>query len=82
MFRADLGDVPDYLDWEAVKKLVKVLEVFYFMTLRISSSQYVTTTLLFTEIFELHCMLNQWVESIDSSVVLMGTFMKQKFDKY
>ena len=82
MFRADLGDVPDYLDWESVKKLVKMLEHFYFLTLRVSGSQYVTATSLFSEFYKLHCTLNEWKESVDSSVVLMGINMKLKFDKY
>lgn len=49
-FKADLGEVPEFLDWEAVKKLVDMLKHFYELTMRIFSSQYMTSTSMFTEI--------------------------------
>ena len=51
-FRADLGvDVPDFFDWQYVKQLVEFLKHFYEMTLRISSSQYVTANSFFLKYF-------------------------------
>ena len=81
-FRADLGEVPDFLDWQVVNKIMQLLEHFYEMTLRISGSQYVTSNSLFTEISDLYCMLSDWKECSDNSVVLMGINMQSKFDKY
>ena len=47
-FRVDLGDnVPEFYDWETANNLVKFLEHFYEMTLRISSSHYVTSNTFF-----------------------------------
>ena len=49
-FRADLGDeVPNDLDWIDVQQLVEFLMFFYEMTLRISSSLYVTSNTFFSE---------------------------------
>ena len=60
-FRLDLGDnVPTYKDLEYVKQYVKFLHHFYELTLRISSSQYITANLFFNEIFDLLCTLNEW----------------------
>ena len=42
--RSDLGDdVPEHSDWQCAKNLLKLLEHFYNMTLRIFSSQYMTS---------------------------------------
>ena len=47
-FRADLGDnMLEFYDWETTNNLVKFLEHFYEMTLRISGSQYVTSNTFF-----------------------------------
>ena len=47
-FRADLGgNVPEFYDWETANNLVKILEHFYEMTLRIYGSQYVTSNTFF-----------------------------------
>ena len=49
-FRVDLGDnVPEFYDWETANNLVKFLEHFYEMTLRISGSQYVTSNTFFLD---------------------------------
>ena len=47
-FRAKLGDnVPEFYDWETANNLVKFLEYFYEMTLRLSGSHYVTLNTFF-----------------------------------
>ena len=82
-FRCDLGDdIPDYLDWISVQQLVEFLKFFYEMTLRISGSLYVTANSFFSEISDLFCVLNDWMNSDDSAKRAMGFSMKTKFDKY
>ena len=50
-YRTNLGDdVPDFMDWLSVKQLVDFLEKFYLMTLRISSSHYVTANIFFVKL--------------------------------
>ena len=82
-FRADLGNnVPKFYDWETANNLVKFLEYFYEMTLRISGSQYVTSNTFFSKIAELFCLLNDLRGVDDIFVRQMGLNMKSKFDKY
>ena len=80
--RSDLGDdVPKYSDWQYAKNLLKFLEHFYNMTLRISGSQYVNSNIFFSEIAELFYLLNQWKKYDDVYVRSMGLGMKSKLDK-
>ena len=82
-FKADLGDgVPDIFDWHYVNKMVEYLEHFYEMTLRISGSKYVTSNTFFNEIADLQCVLHEWKQADDDSLISMGLNMKAKFDKY
>ena len=82
-FRADLkDDLSDYFDWISVKNFIDLLEVFFNMTERISSSLYVTSNTVFSEISDLLYNLNDWRLSDDLYVRNMGATMKQKFDKY
>ncbi|XP_019173846.1 PREDICTED: zinc finger BED domain-containing protein RICESLEEPER 2-like [Ipomoea nil] len=81
-FKSDLGEnIPNFMDWETISGLVKILKSFYEMTVRIYGSLYVTSNTFFSEISDLSCLLNNMVEA-DGSVKLMGTNMKAKFDKY
>lgn len=73
--------IPDFVDWDSVQSLVKLLKCFYDMTVRISGSLYVTANTFFTEIYDLYCLLNGMVEA-DGTVSLMGANMKAKFEKY
>ena len=41
---------PDFKDWENVKVFVKFLKLFYEVTLRFSSSLYVTSNVFFHEL--------------------------------
>ena len=59
-YRTDLGDdVPDFMDWFSVKQLVDFLEKFYHMTLRFSSSHYITANTFFCEIVDLFYILKE-----------------------
>ena len=75
--RSDLGDdVLEYLDWKCAKNLLKFLENFYNITLRIYGSQYVTSNTFFSEIAELFYLLNRWKKFDDAYVRSMGLEMK------
>ena len=81
--RTDLGDnVPDFLDWQCAKNLVKFLHHFYEMTMKISGSQYVIANKIFFEFADLFMTLNEWKSADDLSLRSMGLNMKSKFDKY
>ena len=81
-FTADSREVPDFFYQEAVKKLVDMLQHFYELTMRISSSQYVTANTFFCEIADLFYILKEWQSCDDVSKRLMDFSMKAKFDKY
>ncbi|XP_031131843.1 zinc finger BED domain-containing protein RICESLEEPER 2-like [Ipomoea triloba] len=82
-FKSDLGgNVPNFLDWDAVEGLVKILKSFYEMTVRISGSLYVTSNTFFSEVSDLSCILTSLVGAESDSVKLMGMNMRAKFDKY
>ena len=74
--------MPEFYDWECANNLVKFLEHFYEMTLKISGSHYVTSNIFFSKIAELFCLLNDLRGVDDISVRHMGLNMKLKFDKY
>ena len=52
------------------------------MTLRISSSQYVTANTFFSKIADLFCILIDWKQFDDLYMRSMRLSMKIKFDKY
>ena len=55
-FRSDLGDdIPDFLDWQCVRQMVDMLQIFYDITMKISGSQFVTANTFFSEISDLNC---------------------------
>ena len=81
--RADLGDdIPDFLDWQSIKDMVGILKVFYEITVKIFDSNYVIENSLFSEIFDLKSIINDWQSSSKLFFYNMGFNMKQKFDKY
>lgn len=85
MYAAELQagkGVPQNDDWEKVKKFVIFLKHFYDLTLRISGTSYVTSNQIFNDISSVHCLLDQWKNSLDLEISLMGDAMKLKFDKY
>ncbi|XP_077222135.1 zinc finger BED domain-containing protein RICESLEEPER 2-like [Tasmannia lanceolata] len=83
----DSGDLdgirkPNREDWEAVRRMTILLQNFYDLTIRVSGSLYVTSNSLFHKIREVQCLLQQWSESGDFKLVMMGRRMKGKYDKY
>ncbi|XP_031096895.1 zinc finger BED domain-containing protein RICESLEEPER 2-like [Ipomoea triloba] len=80
-FKADLGEnILDFMDWESIASLVKILKSFYEMTVRISSSLYVTANTFFSEVSDLSRLLKNMVEA-DGTVKLMGTNMREQSNK-
>ncbi|CAO2816261.1 unnamed protein product [Amaranthus hypochondriacus] len=73
---------PTTKDWNQVKNLVQLLEVFYNLTLRVSGSQYVTCNGCFDDITDVDCLLKEWCESPDFEFKEMAKRMKEKCDKY
>ena len=62
--------------------MVDLLKYFFEITLRISGSMYVMSNTFFSEIGDLSFILNEWKNSSDLDVKILGTSMKTKFDKY
>ena len=77
-----IDSVPDSFDWMMVKKFTECLQHFYYATLRISGSLYMTANRHFHEICKLHLILSSMIDSDDFEVRDMGLKMKLKFDKY
>lgn len=70
------------IDWEKVRCMMKFLEIFYKLTLKVLGSLYVTSNVHFIEICELHYILKELVQSEDSDLSEMKANMKEKFDTY
>ncbi|KAM3218306.1 zinc finger BED domain-containing protein RICESLEEPER 2-like [Capsicum annuum] len=69
-------------DWENVRTMVKFLETFYDLTLKVFGSKYVTTNAHFVEIAELDLILKEMIENKDSNLKKMAASMREKFRKY
>ncbi|XP_055959936.1 zinc finger BED domain-containing protein RICESLEEPER 2-like [Mercurialis annua] len=82
-FRSDMIEsIPNFFDWETVKKFATCLSYFYVTTLRISGSLYVTSNMHFQEICDLSIMLDEMLVNEDIEIVQMGRKMRDKFNKY
>ncbi|XP_055962336.1 zinc finger BED domain-containing protein RICESLEEPER 2-like [Mercurialis annua] len=82
-FRSDMIEsIPDFVDWETVKKFATCLSYFYVTTLRISGCLYVTSNMQFQEICDLSIMLDGMLSSDDIEIRQMGRKMRDKFNKY
>uniref|UniRef100_A0A803L3M6 Uncharacterized protein n=1 Tax=Chenopodium quinoa TaxID=63459 RepID=A0A803L3M6_CHEQI len=69
-------------DWNHVRNLLKLLEAFYNLTMRVSGSLYVTSNTYFHEITDVDCLLEDWCESSNEDFKNMALKMKEKCDKY
>ncbi|XP_055959810.1 zinc finger BED domain-containing protein RICESLEEPER 2-like [Mercurialis annua] len=82
-FRIDMGDsIPNFLDWENVRKFSTCLSYFYITTLRIFGSLYVTSNMHFQDICGLSVMLDEMIANADLQIMQMGKRMREKFNKY
>lgn len=68
-------------DWVLVERIVKVLDYFHELTLRVSGSSLMATSAFFDEITDVVCLMNEWVKSDDNDLVDIARKMKFKFDK-
>ncbi|XP_050238171.1 zinc finger BED domain-containing protein RICESLEEPER 2-like [Mercurialis annua] len=71
-----------FVNRENVKKFATCLSYFYVTTLRISGSLLVTSNMHFQEIVDLSIMLDEMLVSDDQQIILMGSQMREKFNKY
>ncbi|KAG2679651.1 hypothetical protein I3760_11G059800 [Carya illinoinensis] len=74
--------VPPFEDWQRARVFIKFLKVFYYATLKISGSSYVTSNMLFQQISTIEHNLNKMGQSEDDLLRKMTSNMKLKFDKY
>lgn len=64
-------------DCEGVKRIIKFLEMFFSLTLKISGSRYVTSNLHFFEFFQVGVYLNQLISNEDQVLSKMEENMKE-----
>lgn len=76
------GGPPSFLDWENASVFVRFLKSFYDVTLKFSSSLYVSSNVYLHEVSSIQTQLDEWSLSGDSLLGEMATKMKKKFDKY
>ncbi|KAL4302000.1 hypothetical protein GQ457_10G011150 [Hibiscus cannabinus] len=78
-----VGDgVPTFDDWENVRRIIKILQPFYDLTLKVSGSLHVTAHCFWETLIEIHCLLDEWLNCDDLDIVSMASKMKDKYDKY
>ncbi|KAH0658265.1 hypothetical protein KY289_027013 [Solanum tuberosum] len=85
------ADILTSVDWKNVRSMVKFLETFYVLTLKVSGSNYVTSNTHFVEIAELNLILKEMMENEDGNLKEMAkrNFVnrgrmrtKQQFEKH
>ncbi|XP_052877894.1 zinc finger BED domain-containing protein RICESLEEPER 2-like [Gossypium arboreum] len=77
------GDgVPTFDDWEIVRRVIKVLEPFYHLTLKVSGSLHVTSHSLFEVLTDVHCLFDGWQDCGDLEIISMTSKMREKYNKY
>ncbi|KAL3347815.1 hypothetical protein AABB24_021455 [Solanum stoloniferum] len=69
-------------DWANVRSVVKFLEKFYELTIKVSGSHYVTSSVHFEDICELDVYLKLCLTSEDVNLKNMADGMMKKFKKY
>ena len=84
-FSVEDGTIANILssgDWKNVRSMVKFLETFYVLTLKVSGSNYVTSNTHFVEIVELNLILKEMMTNEDRNLKEMAESMNEKFKKY
>ena len=69
-------------DWANVRSVVKFVENFYELTIKVSGSQYVTSSVHFEDVCELYVYLKQRLTSEDLNLRNMVDGMMMKFKIY
>ncbi|KAL0315404.1 UNVERIFIED_CONTAM: Zinc finger BED domain-containing protein RICESLEEPER 2 [Sesamum radiatum] len=73
---------PMDMDWINVRNFMKFLKIFYNVTLKFSSSSYITSNAFFRELATLHVSLTTIMNKGDYHMASMAIRMKDKFNKY
>ncbi|KAJ1688836.1 hypothetical protein LUZ63_012991 [Rhynchospora breviuscula] len=73
---------PDDKEWQAVQTLMDSLKIFYTATLKFSGTKYPTLNLYFSEFCEVYVSIKNMESSPYSFIVLMGSKMFAKWEKY
>ncbi|CAO2142705.1 unnamed protein product [Urochloa humidicola] len=73
---------PNVQDWEYAKDFIVLMKPFCDVTVRLSGSQYVTSTLFFHDFITIHDKLVKLSRRTDRNWSLMAVEMKNKFEKY
>ncbi|KAJ1697422.1 hypothetical protein LUZ63_005934 [Rhynchospora breviuscula] len=73
---------PDDLEWEAVEALMDCLKIFYTATLKFSGVKYPTLNFFFPELCEVYVSIKNMGSSPYPFIVLMGTKMFAKWERY
>jgi hypothetical protein len=68
-------------DWYNIHHFIKFLQVFYDVTMQISSSLHSTSNLYFDVLFSVYSCLTKYSESSDPLLNTMVNRMKVKYDK-
>ncbi|XP_038902436.1 zinc finger BED domain-containing protein RICESLEEPER 1-like [Benincasa hispida] len=79
-YRHDLS--PNKENWTNAKMLIRFLNVFYDMTLKISGSLYTTSNMVFHQITVVQNCIHLNASSANAMLVGMANSMKDKFEKY
>ncbi|KAK8614480.1 hypothetical protein V6N13_068280 [Hibiscus sabdariffa] len=74
--------VPTFDNWENIQRIVKILQSFYDLTLKVSRSLHVTAYCFWETLIEIHCLLDEWLNCDDLDIVSMASKMKDKYNKY
>ncbi|KAH0636460.1 hypothetical protein KY289_036375 [Solanum tuberosum] len=73
-------DILTSVDWKNVRSMVKFLETFYVLTLKVSGSNYVTSNTHFVEIAELNLILKEMMENEDMIFISSVLDPRNKLD--
>lgn len=69
-------------DWDSVRRFMKLLQMFYELTLKVSGTLYITSNVLFLEIYVVDFSLKELMQNEDALLREMTKNMKEKVDKY
>ncbi|KAH0695242.1 hypothetical protein KY285_022339 [Solanum tuberosum] len=76
------SDILTSADWKNVRSMMKFLETFYVLTVKVSGSNYVTSNTHFVEIAELNLILKEMMENEDGNLKEIAKSINEKFKKY
>ncbi|KAJ1377751.1 hypothetical protein SESBI_48550, partial [Sesbania bispinosa] len=66
------GGVPTLEDWDHARSVLPFLQIFYYATMSISGSSYVTSDIYMLEALRLGSKINEMLQSNDASMKLMA----------